>query len=49
MSLAMRGFFMSAANAHLTRNQQLAAEADRRRIAGLACERAYETMKGPKK
>lgn len=30
------------------RNQQLAAEADRRRIAGLACERAYETMKGPK-
>lgn len=27
------------------RNQQLAAEADRRRIAGLACERAFEAMK----
>lgn len=26
------------------RNQQLAAEADRRRIAGLACERAYDSM-----
>lgn len=28
----------------LERNQQLAAEADRRRIAGLACERAYDAM-----
>lgn len=26
------------------RNQQLAAEADRRRIAGLACERAYDSL-----
>ncbi|NDJ59430.1 DUF2514 domain-containing protein [Enterobacteriaceae bacterium 4M9] len=26
------------------RNQQLAAEADRRRIAGLACERAYNSL-----
>lgn len=26
------------------RNQQLAAEADRRRIAGLACERAYDAL-----
>lgn len=28
------------------RNQQLAAEADRSRIAGLACERAYDSVRG---
>lgn len=29
------------------RNQQLAAEADRRRIAGLACEQSYEALRIP--